>query len=116
MVFPHAIAIDNIKIASFAAYHQQMRVRPGLIWQQQWASRSNIEVVRVQFFLVERSEEVADLESAFSRRQFEDAVAVIAAACIGVEFAVSGGQKDVAIFVSGGTCIALPDSALFVIR
>jgi hypothetical protein len=68
VVFPHAVAIDDVEAGPFAAYQQQVRVRAGLIGEKQGTAGADIEVVGVQLFLVEGGEEIADQQAAFAER------------------------------------------------
>ena len=93
---------------------KRWRCGPGLGKKNDRAAGAKVEIVGVEFLLIERREEIADCETSIGQSHFEDRVAIIAAGrheC--GEFPVTGDQEHVAFLVGGRTGIALPDSAFF---
>src|SRR5690348_10024894 len=91
-----------------------MAVGPRLVRKEDWAAGAEIEIIGVEFLLVEGREEIADSEAVISQSHFEDGVAIIAAGRYkGGEFPVAGDNEHVAFRISGGTGVAQPDSTLF---
>ena len=85
-------------------------MRAGLIGQEDDAGGSNVEVLIVEVGVVERREEVEQVEA---RRKFQIAFAEVGLA---VEGAVAGDGVDIAGGVGGGGGSALPDRGAIAIR
>ena len=79
-----------------------MAVRSGLVRQQDRAAGAKVEIVGVEFLLIEGREEIADSETSIGQSHFEDGVAIVTAGrpeC--GEFPVAGDQEHVAFLVGG---------------
>ncbi len=87
-----------------------MRVRAGLVGDEEWSAGAEVGVVAVKVFGVEGREVVGEFERLGV--EFEEAVAVVATASVDVEAAVASGYDDVAVGVGGGTGVGGPDATV----
>src|SRR6516162_8257321 len=108
----HVVPIHEIDRLVFTRTDEQMRVVPGLVWQQQGTDGTEVEVVLIKNSLVEGGEVVGDRRPASTKRHLQNAIAEIRPASIAVEEAVSGFKEDVAASVRRGTRAALPDRSI----
>src|SRR5216684_3949645 len=67
--FSHVVAINYIERAGFASHDEQVRMRSRLIRKKHWTARAYVRILRIQFLLVVRGEEIAQGKAAAAESQ-----------------------------------------------
>ncbi len=93
-----------------------MRVRCVLVRQQDYAPRTQIQVIRGERLLVERGEVIQNREAIVGRAKMEQGIAVVGASGVSVKGPIAGSQKNCAVRIRHRPTTGLPDGPLAPVR
>src|SRR6202522_1301206 len=118
VVSSQPIAIHYVDVPVLTARDREMRIGPTLIWKQQHASRTEIEVVLRHICLIIGSEEVGQRDTMRIKTELYYTIAEVdtGLVTISVKRSIGGRKIEIAIMISGYSASAHPNTTLITVR